>query len=489
MRILLADDDEDSRSYLAGFISELGHEVVEAQDGRQAWQFFETGDFHLVLSDIRMPGWTGLELLQNIRQQNPRSESDVILFTAYSQIQTAVEALRSGAYDYLLKPVNIKELVACLDRVEEHQHLKRQNLVLTHHFEESIEAATQDTRRELEQWKAAYVQATGMDDLILASSSMKKLYAQSRLLHQDPAVPVLIEGETGTGKEILARYIHYGGEAVAAPFIDINCAAIPAGTFESELFGYEPGTFTGALPKGQKGKLDLAQDGTLFLDEISEMPPELQAKLLRIVQEREFYRMGGLTKYKFNARIVSATNVNIMQHIDNGLFRKDLFYRLGTAQLHIPPLREHREDILPLAHSFLARFVREKGRAFNSISPEAETQLVKYDWPGNIRELKNVLERAILMNDGLILKSEHLHLGSTSSVQNQSPLNGDLEQPFLLYPSSEFRLPGEEFPLNLFIDRIIASAVAQHNGNITHTARYLGISRRSLDYRLHKKES
>lgn len=488
MRILLADDEEDSRSYLAGFISELGHEVVEARDGRHAWQFFQTDDFHLVLSDIRMPGWTGLELLQNIHKQKPNSESDVVLFTAYSQMQNAVEALRSGAYDYLLKPVNIKELVACLERVEEHQLLKRENQVLTHRFRESIEAATQDTRRELEQWKTAYVQATGMDDLILASSSMKKLYAQGRLLHEDPAVPVLIEGETGTGKEILARYIHYGGEAVAAPFVDINCAAIPAGTFESELFGYEPGTFTGALPKGQNGKLDLAQGGTLFLDEISEMPPELQAKLLRIVQEREFYRMGGLTKYKFNARIISATNVNITENIDKGMFRKDLYYRLGTAQLHIPPLREHREDILPLAHSFLARFVREKGRSFHTISPEAETQLVKYDWPGNIRELKNVLERAILMNDEPILKSQHLHLGLTPALQNQSPNAGDLGKPFLLHPDSVFRLPGEEFPLNPFIDRVIAAALKEHNGNITHTARYLGISRRSLDYRLHKKE-
>lgn len=488
MRILLADDEEDSRTYLAGFMKELGHTVVEAQDGHQAWQLFNQSDFHLVLSDIRMPGWTGLELLHNIRTQNPVPESDVVLFTAYSHIQTAIEALRAGAYDYLLKPVNVKELVACLQRVEEHQNLKRQNQVLTHQFQESIEAATLDTRRELEQWKAAYSRATGTDEIIAVSPVMRNIYAQGHILHQDPTVPVLIEGETGTGKEILARYIHYGEDATSSPFVDINCAAIPPTTFESELFGYEPGTFTGALPKGQKGKLDLAQDGTLFLDEISELSPELQAKLLRMVQERDFYRVGGLTKFKFDARIISATNVNIMDNMQKGLFRKDLYYRLGTAQLRIPPLREHREDIMPLARSFLARFVREKGRSFHDISPEAENLLLKYDWPGNIRELKNVVERSVLMNEGWILRPEHLNLGLKSRVEEPSSPPGAPGTSAPINLERELLLPAEQFPLNDFVERIIAAALAQHQGNITMTARYLGMSRRSLDYRLHKKK-
>ncbi len=488
MRILLVDDEEDSRVYLSSFLNKLGHQVIEAEDGKRAWEAFLTEDFHLVLSDIRMPGWTGLELLEHIRQQVPLPESDVVLFTAHAQVQTAVEALRSGAYDYLLKPVNVKELVACLHRVEEHQDLKRQNRVLTHHFQESIEAVTEETKRELEQWKEAYAKIVCSGKLVVVSSLMQELYAQAQILHQDTTVPVLIEGETGTGKEILARYIHYGKKATTAPFIDINCAAIPASMFETELFGYEAGTFTGALPRGQKGKLDLAEGGSLFLDEITEMPPELQAKLLRVIQEKEFYRVGGLKKHKFNARLICASNLNIKDSLESGAFRRDLYYRLSTAHLQIPPLREHREDILPLVHSFLSRFALEKGKKFRAVSPEAESQLLRYDWPGNIRELRNVLERAILMYDGPNLKPEHLQLGIIKADANKSMSPQISDSTFVLGSESEFDLHAEKFPLDAFIDRIVSQAMDLHKGNITRTANYLAISRRTLDYRLNKKE-
>jgi len=491
MNILLVDDEDDSRTYMANFIREMGHQVTEAENGRQAWELLSDGDFQLLLSDIKMPGWSGLRLLQEINHQpSPRINCDVILFTAYSQVQTAVEALRLGAYDYLLKPINIKELVASLERVEEHQNLKRQNQVLTDHFQETLESATQDTRRELEQWKKAYTSVQGISDLIVVSPSMQKLYAQAHMLHNDPSIHILIEGETGSGKEILARYIHFAGKAVTAPFIDINCAAIPAAMFESELFGYEPGTFTGALPKGQKGKLDLAQGGSLFMDEITELPRELQAKLLRVFQEKEFYRMGGLKKYQLEARIICATNENIMELLENGSFRRDLFYRLSTALLHIPPLRERREDIIPLAKSFMARFVKEKGKSFYGISSAAEEKLLKYDWPGNVRELRNSLERAVLMYDGSILKSKHLLLGLNQPGFNQLPsVQESADQVSRSVSLYEFELPEQRFPLNSFINDIITRALELNNGNITKTARYLDISRRSLAYRLRKMEA
>ncbi|PKM77126.1 MAG: sigma-54-dependent Fis family transcriptional regulator [Firmicutes bacterium HGW-Firmicutes-15] len=488
MKILLVDDEKDSRTYLASFLEKLGHQVIEAEDGKRGWEAFRAEDFHLVLSDIRMPVWTGLELLEHIQQQVPLSESDVVLFTAHAQIQTAVEALRAGAYDYLLKPVNVKELLACLKRVEEHQDLKRQNRVLTHHFEETVEAVTEETKRELEQVKEAYAKIIGTGNLVIVSPLMQELYAQAWILHREPNVPVLIEGETGTGKEIMARCIHYGQKPSTAPFIDINCAAIPSTMFESELFGYEAGTFTGALPRGQKGKLDLAEGGTLFLDEITEMPPELQAKLLRVIQEKEFYRIGGLKKHKFNARLVCASNLNIKDSVESGGFRRDLYYRLSTAHLQIPPLREHREDILPLANSFLSRFAFEKGKKFRSISPEAEKQLLKYNWPGNVRELRNVIERASLMYDGYILMLDHLKLGIVQADHNRNISSPVSSSTFILGPESEFELHAEKFPLDAFIDRIVSQAIELKNGNITRTASYLGISRRTLDYRLNKKE-
>lgn len=485
MRILLVDDEEDSRSYLAGFLKELGHHIVEAGDGLIGWDTFVSQEFDLVLSDIRMPGWTGIELLRQIRVKCPNSQADIVLFTAYAQIQTAVEALRAGAYDYLLKPVNIKELVALMERVEEHQLLIRENRVLTNAFQESVTAATADTRKEIEELKKAYARMAGVGDLVVASPVMKKLYREARILHNDPNISVIIEGETGTGKEMLARYIHFGQDPSTAPFIGINCAAIPPSIFESELFGYEGGSFTGALPRGQRGKLDLAKGGTLFLDEITEIPTELQAKLLRVIEEREFYRVGGLKKCRFEARLIGASNLNLKSMTETGRFRRDLYYRLSTAHLRIPPLREHAEDIMPLAHVFLDRFSSEKGKLFNTISPEAEKLLLAYDWPGNVRELRNVMERAVLMNDGPTLQRDHLQLGWIKS-QEGPQITSTPSSPAVLNLNSQFLLPDDFFPLESFIERIISQALEVNGGNITRTAKYLGMSRRTLDYRLNR---
>ncbi|MCR4399803.1 MAG: sigma-54 dependent transcriptional regulator, partial [Syntrophomonadaceae bacterium] len=296
MNILLVEDEVRSRQYVARFLTQLGHHVVEAGDGEEALRLVAEQEFHLVFTDNRMPRMSGLEFLRRLRQDLERPDMDVILVTAFGDMETAVEALRAGAYDYLLKPVNIEELVAVTERVAEHQALRREHRVLSRRFEDAVRAATEETVQELSRLKQAYYQVLGLGRIGVFSPAMAQVMEQARRLHADRSVPVLICGETGTGKEVVARSIHYGDGSVTAPFVAVNCAALAPTVFESELFGYEGGAFTGGLPKGQKGKLDLAQGGTLFLDEISEIPVDLQAKLLRVIQEREFYRVGGLKK-------------------------------------------------------------------------------------------------------------------------------------------------------------------------------------------------
>lgn len=486
MRILLLDDDRSVLNFLCLFLQRLGHDVHQAADGKDGWQKYQAGDYHLVLSDIMMPDLNGLDLLKLIVGQEGCQPADVVLFTANTGVKTAVEAMRAGAYDYLIKPVSVDELVVVLDRVEEHQRLIRQNIALTSHFEESIAIATRETRQELETWKSAYERIAGNYDFVVKSPQMKEIFCQAAIIRDDPEVIILIEGETGTGKDVLARYIHAGKTTAAFPFIDINCAAIPGSLFENELYGYEAGTFTGALPGGIKGKIDLARGGTLFLDEIAEIKPELQAKLLHLLQNREFYPLGGLKKHRLEARIIAATNVDIHNQIENGLFRRDLYYRLSAVHLVVPPLRQRPEDILPLAQHFLAAFSRDKGRHFTGFSQAAQEQLQDYDWPGNVRELKNIIECAVLLNDGYEIKAASLRLGTMArKVSSQSEPG---RKPILLEPQLDFVLPPEGFPLQAFNDRLIESALAMNRGNISKTARYLQVSRRALDYRLQKQD-
>ncbi|MCL6478779.1 MAG: sigma-54 dependent transcriptional regulator [Peptococcaceae bacterium] len=347
LNILLVDDERESRSYLAEFLREQGHRVAESADGSEALDIFTAGEFHLVLTDIRMPKMSGLELLRKIRGMPGGQDVDVVLFTGNGDVRSAIEALRAGAYDYLLKPINVEELVAVTERAGERQALRRENAILTKKFKDAVEAATEETRQELSRFKKAYYESIGLGNIGVFSQAMKKIFQQARKLHTDRSIPVLIEGETGTGKEVIARYIHYGDGNVTAPFVDLNCAAIAPNLFESELFGYEAGAFTGGTPRGQKGKLDLAQGGTLFLDEITEIPTDLQAKLLRVIQEKEFYRVGGLKKIKTDVRIVCATNVDIEKKVEEGAFRRDLYYRLNVGRISLPPLRERTEPQNP----------------------------------------------------------------------------------------------------------------------------------------------
>jgi two-component system, NtrC family, response regulator AtoC len=259
------------------------------------------------------------------------------LFTGHGDMATAIEALRSGAYDYLLKPINVAELAVITDRIAEHQSLLRENRVLNTRFTDEVQAATEEARQEVSRLRQLVSHYIGIDNVGVFSETMRQIVQQAQKYHEDRLIPVLIEGETGTGKEIIARMIHFGGAAREAPFVDVNCAALTASLFESELFGYEAGAFTGGLVKGQKGKLDVAQGGTLLLDEVGEIPLELQGKLLRVMQEKEFYRVGGLKKVKTDVRIICATNANLEKCVEEGTFRKDLFYRLKVGHIVIPP--------------------------------------------------------------------------------------------------------------------------------------------------------
>ncbi len=473
MYILLVDDDEKSRGVLAKLLNILGHQVTECLDGYAAIEAVKLHEFHLILTDIRMPRMSGMELLKKIRALPANPEVAVILFTGFGDMQTAIEALRLGAFDYLLKPINFKELVVLIERVAEHLSLKRENRILTSEFETAVKAATAETMQELSHLKVVYAKSAIQSPDIYFSNRMAPLIEQVKILHHDRSLPVLIEGETGTGKEVIARLIHFGEECTAAPFIDLNCAALAPSVFESELFGYEAGAFTGSLPKGQKGKLDLAFGGTLFLDEITEMPLELQAKLLRILQEKEFYRVGGLKKIKTDVRIICATNTDIEAKVEQGAFRRDLFFRLNAARIHLPPLRQRKDEIIPLSESFLARFTKEKKKCFEGISKKACEVLISYDWPGNIRELKNLIEYAVVMYNDTQLKTEHLdHLFRFKTG--------------IKTKSDSTLLPPANFFLVKHTNKIILEALRMHKGNKTDTARYLGMPVRTLYRRLQR---
>ncbi|MGE5418301.1 MAG: sigma-54-dependent transcriptional regulator [Acidobacteriota bacterium] len=478
MNILLVDDDYHSRNNLASFLRCAGHIVIEADDGLEAVTIFQPGKFHLVLTDNRMPRLSGLELLHKIREFPGQRNLAVIIMTAYGDAQTAIEALRAGAYDYLLKPINVEELMVLISRVEENLVMYREHQVLSERFSEAVELATLEAKQELNELKKVYSRAIGIDTIGIFSGAVHEIIEYAEKLHGDRSIPVLIEGETGTGKELLARYIHYGNNDLTRPFIAINCASFNSSVIETELFGYDKGSFTGGLVGGKQGKFDLAQGGTLFLDEIAEMPIELQAKLLRVIEENEFYRVGGLNNIQLDVRIICATNRNLAECIQNGTFRLDLFYRLNVGHIVIPPLRERREAIIPLAYMFLQRLARQKGKKFNRISATAAKMMMEYSWPGNVRQMKNLIEWVMLMWDEEELKPHHVK-GLFEVKENSSIIKENRS-----IDPNVFELPPDKFDIEHFYKQVIKKALSMHGGNKTDTAKYLGISRSSLYNRL-----
>ena len=436
---------------------------------------------HMLLSDLRMPGMGGLELLRQLKSL-PGFTADVVFFTGYGGVASVIDALRLGAYDYLQKPLNVDELAILVERVAEHQALIQENRLLNEHFQDAVQAVARDTLKELRQVKDALIKAFGIGLVSYRSEAMQRVVQKALHLHNNRDIPVLIQGETGTGKELISRLIHYGEEATTAPFVDINCAALVPSVFESELFGYEAGSFTGGIPGGQRGKFDLADGGTLFLDEISELTPALQAKLLRVIQEKEFYRVGGLKKIHTDVRLICATNQDVAQMVEEGGFRADLYYRLNVATISIPPLRERPEDILPLAQIFLDEFAQRRNQVRRTLNPEEQRELLGYNWPGNVRELRNTMEWLAFSGEANEREVPLLNLGGRRRSNNhQSNYQGRL-----MLDRGQFELPAGAFDLDGHMSRIILQALHMNNGNKTATAKYLGISRRVLEGRLNR---
>lgn len=411
------------------------------------------------------------------------------MFTGYADIESAVAALRAGAYDYLRKPVDAQELALTIDRVAEHQALLRENKKLTEKFQNEVCAATEETRRELSYVKRALAESVIGKVGIFGETTCRLLELAERF-HADRSMPVLIQGETGVGKEIIAKAIHYGltmGAVETRPFVDINCSALTPSLFESEMFGYEAGAFTGSATRGAKGKFDMAQNGTLFLDEVGEIPLALQAKLLRVLQEKEFYRVGGLKKITTDIRIICATNVPLEEQVEKGKFRQDLYYRLKVGEIIVPPLRERKDEIVPLATALLLDAARQKKKRFQQVSAAAAGLLREYPWPGNIRELKNVMEYVAFAYDADELDTHHIANLLGEELRNQvfnKVLGANAARQELVLP-----FPPGGYSLKNFADDIVDAVLAAHNGNQAAAANYLGISLRALFYRLKKKRA
>lgn len=484
MNILIVDDDSAVRASIAGFLTMIGHTVFECRDGSDAMVLLERERIQLVLSDIQMPNMDGHELLRRLRESSEWGDVEVVLFTGHGDIKSAVDAMRNGAYDYLLKPINVRELAIVIERIGQFIDLKREHERLAGNFEREVERATRDIKRELAELRKAYARDVGAGEFGLYSETIRQVFRTARKLHRNREIPVLIEGETGTGKEVLARFIHYGEGKVSTPFIGLNCAAIPYSLFESELFGYEAGAFTGGKPQGQKGKLELARGGTIFLDEITELPTDYQAKLLRVIQERKYYSVGGLREQSTDVRFICATNRNVNRLLEDGSFREDLFYRLNVGHIRIPSLQERREEVLPLARHFLLGMAEQKRTPMRRISPEAAAILEQYTWPGNIRQLKNVMERAALFSDASVLKPEHFDFMFADGIRKT-------ENSIPPASASEFpNLDGDEFDLHGWTIGIVLRALEKFRWNRSRTAQFLKITRNELyTYLKHIKKS
>jgi two-component system response regulator AtoC len=481
LKILLVDDEPDVRKSLSNFLNKLGHQVVCAVDGLEALQKFHSESFDLVITDVRMPSMDGLELMRQIKKIE-RSAVDVIIITGHGDMDSAIRALKYGAYDYLQKPINVRELTITIERSLEYRALRNNYNKLKEEFQERVAIETREFRGKAERLREAYLQEIGLGDIGVYSGAMRQVIELAEKYSTDRVVPVLIEGETGTGKELIARFIHYYGQgSTLAPFVAINCGAMPRDLFESELFGHESGAYTGATMTGRMGKIELANGGTLFLDEIGEMPLSAQVDLLRVLEEKKFYRLGGVKEIPIDVRFISATNKDLSQEIETKKFRPDLFYRINMGTIQIPPLRERKEDILPLALRFINRAVAQRGRRFGRFTRAAEEYLNSLQWPGNVRQLKNAMERLALLGPWDPVDVSDLSFIGDSTLVDDLPLESKRMPCW-----DDFDLPNEGLDLEKLNRQVLSRALEKNKGNQTLTAQYLGISRRVLQGRLKK---
>lgn len=481
MKILVVDDEADVRASLTAFLVKLGHHVNSARGGNEGLKLLHSDSYDVLITDLRMPGLDGLELLRRIKRIE-RSPVHVIVITGHGDMDNAIMALKYGAWDYLRKPINIRELAIALERIEEYSALKADYQSLKEHFDDRVALETAAMRVEADHLRAAYLEEIGLDGLCIYSEAMRNVVEQAEKYSRDRDIAVLIEGESGTGKELIARFMHhYGHGKTTHPFIAINCGAVSRELFEAELFGHEPGAFTGASPKGRKGKLEAAAGGTLFLDEIGEMPYSAQVKLLRVLEDRKVCRLGGVDEMEIDVRIISATNKDLQREVEGKRFRLDLFYRINMGHIVIPPLRKRPEDILPLAGRFISRACSRKGHQFGRFDRSAEDFLANHRWPGNVRQLKNAMERLAVMSPCDVVTAADLAFLEDSSVSSSDAFSGRISRDW-----EAESLPEKELDLEAVNEDIIRRALQKHRGNRTYTARYLKISRRVLQGKLKK---
>jgi DNA-binding NtrC family response regulator len=454
LRILFADDETSLRELMRLELPRLGHEVVVCDDGKAAVAAVEKSSFDVALLDIRMPGLTGIEALRKIREIAP--ETEVILLTGHATVDTAVESMRHGAFDYLTKPCKMTELEVVLSRVVEKRQLMHKTMAL----ESRLKAAE------------------GGAKLIGQSVAMRRVSdIIGKVAPTDSTV--LILGETGTGKEVVARTLHEQSQRTSMPFIPVNCGALPEHLVESELFGHRKGAFTGA-EQNRKGLFEVADGGTLFLDEVGELPKGMQAKLLRFLESREIRRVGENEPFKVDVRVLCATNRDLREMVAKDEFREDLYFRINTFEIRLPSLRDRREDIPSLAEHLLTRAAKGKN-VTGKITPEAIKVLESHDWPGNIRELANVMEYAMILSGGGPITADHLpsHLRSSAGISSTSVSSAPVASGS---PSSSAGLipSGPIMSLHELEMQYIQKALEQNNGNKPETARQLGISLKTL---------
>ncbi len=445
-KVLVVDEESSNRQILLELLNQRKSEVILAENGHSALELLRAQPFDLVLCDLHIPGTGGLALLKSALAQNPQTA--VILTTAFACVESAVEAMRLGAFNYLLKPFAKETIETLLDKVQEHLDLLQENIYLRE------EISTHPDRKK--------------QMLIAESETMKKILNDVAKIAKSSS-SVFISGESGTGKEMIAHAIHAQSHRILQPFIKVNCAAIPTTLLESEFFGHEKGAFTGAINK-KLGRFELADKGTLLLDEISEIPLELQSKLLRAVQEMEIERVGGMRSIQVDVRLISTSNRSMKEAVEQKLFREDLYYRLNVVPIHIPPLRERKEDILPLAEFFLKRLCEENRKTIKKLSLDAKKKLLDYHWPGNIRELANVIERTVVMHASEIIEAHQLYIDIACPVIAKEPLVSSLPVGLTLAEVEK---------------RLIFETLAREKNNRTKTAKALGISIRTLRNKLH----
>ena len=445
-RILIADDHDSLRRGLAQALAEASHDVEEAPNGNAAIEKLHEGFFDVVVSDLKMGGSTGLDVLKTAKTLHPSCA--VILMTAFGSVSTAVEAMKAGAFDYVQKPFEVEEMEVKIDKALEMRRMQHQIDYLRH----------------------AQGDIYDFDRIIGSSGALEQVLGIVRKVARSNTT-VLVRGETGTGKELIAGAIHHNSHRASRNFIKVNCAALQENLLESELFGHEKGAFTGA-DKQRIGRFEQADGGTLFLDEIGDMSANTQAKILRVLQEHEFERLGGTRTIKADVRLIAATNRDLTAMVEAGTFREDLYYRLNVVTIDTPPLRERKEDIAALAGFFIRRFSGELKKKIEGLEPDALKLLMRYQWPGNIRELENTVERAILLAEGRQITADDLRLGDTSALGSRRET------------SSLVKIPPAGIPLEDIERLALIEALKMSNWVQKDASELLSISPRVMNYKI-----